>query len=220
MKSIRQVISVWMVIALVGLGLTTQAQRRTYRLTDRQVDQLIRRIETRADAFRSSLDLALDRNRRIDGTRTEDNINAYVRDFETATDTLRSRFNTRTSVAADVESVLRQAANIDAFMSRTRLNARAQSDWSLLKTDLNTLASAYNVSWNWNAQGYPPVGTPQTGPGRVGDRRLDNLIRRLEDNADRFRASLTAALDNSRLDGTRREDRINDFVREFETATD
>jgi signal transduction histidine kinase len=40
---------------------TAQAQVRAYRVTDRQVQTLINRIETRTDNFRSGLDRALDR---------------------------------------------------------------------------------------------------------------------------------------------------------------
>src|SRR5688500_17478708 len=108
MRSIRRIISIALVVALAGVGLTvtttTQAQRRAYRMTDQQVDQIIRRIETRTDRFRLGLDRALDRTR-IDGTRREDNINAFVRDFETATDQLRNDFNTRRSTTAGVEAV-------------------------------------------------------------------------------------------------------------------
>src|ERR687894_1390147 len=105
MNRVRQTISAALVIALVTLGVvnTTQAQRRTYRLGDRQVDSLITRIEQNTDRFRASVDAALDRGR-YDGTRSEDNINNFIRDFEAATDQLRALFNSRTSVAADVEN--------------------------------------------------------------------------------------------------------------------
>jgi hypothetical protein len=223
MNSIRQTISVLLVVVLVGLGLTTaEAQRRSYRMTDQQVELIIRNVETRADRFRASLNLALDRSR-IDGTNTEDDINRYVRDFETATDQLRTRFNSRRSVASDVENVLARAADIDRFMSGNPLTRRAQNEWSLLRTDLNTLANAYNVSWNWDNAGSLPTTTGGISqrPYRMTDREVEQIIRRLETNTDRFQSSLGTTLNNNnRIDNTRREDRINEFVREFEAATD
>src|SRR5215207_11478382 len=118
MNRIRQTISVALVAAMLGLGLASaQAQQRPYRMNDRQVESALRRVETDADRFRSSFSTALDRSR-WNGTSTEDQLNAYVQNFETATDTLRSRFNARTSVAADVENVLRQAAFLNDFMMR------------------------------------------------------------------------------------------------------
>ncbi|HEX8473385.1 MAG TPA: YMGG-like glycine zipper-containing protein [Pyrinomonadaceae bacterium] len=221
MNSIRQTISVLLVVVLVGLGLTTaQAQRRAYRMTDQQVEQLIRNVETRADRFRASLNLALDRSR-IDGTNTEDDINRYVRDFETATDTLRTRFNSRRSVASDVENVLARAADIDRFMNGTPLTRRAQNDWSLLRTDLNVLANAYGITGRWDAGvSLPTTGGISQRPYRITDREVERIIQRLETNTDRFQSSLGTTLDSSRIDNTRREDRINEFVREFEVATD
>ncbi|HEX7173912.1 MAG TPA: YMGG-like glycine zipper-containing protein [Pyrinomonadaceae bacterium] len=210
----------------LGMVSTAQAQRRTYRLGDRQVDSLITRIEQNTDRFRASVDAGLDRSR-YDGTRAEDNVNNFIRDFEAATDQLRERFNGRRSVAADVENVLAKAAFINDFMARTRLTTRAQNDWALVRTDLSALASAYNVVWAWDRQQstYPTPGTyPTTGGDqrayRLGDREVDTIIRRVEQNTDRFRASIDAALDRSRYDNTRAENNINEFVRNFETSTD
>jgi hypothetical protein len=45
-------------------------------------------------------------------------------------------------------------------------------------------------------------------------------IQSLENNTDRFRRSLDRALDRSRLNGTRAEDQINEYVDSFEQATD
>ena len=149
MNRIKQIFSLALVFVLAGLSMTAEAQRRPYRATNQQVGQLIRRIENRTDLFRTSLDAALDRSR-IDGTRREDNINQFVSDFESATNQLRDRFNSRRAVAADVQNVLDRAAVIDSFMRRNRLGTRAESDWASLRVDLNELARIYGVSWQWD----------------------------------------------------------------------
>jgi hypothetical protein len=228
MNKIRQTISLALVIALVGIGLTAtqaQMQRRPYRMNDRQVGELIRRVETSADNYRATLAAALDRST-YNGTSTEDDFNRFVQNFETATDQLRDRFDRRVSVAADVENVLRQASVINDFMQRNRLNRRAESDWTLVRTDLDALARAYNVTWDWtqtsSGYGQPTYGQPTVGtvPYRVNDREVDALIRRIENSSDRFRADLGNALNRSTYNGTRAEDNINQFVRDFENATD
>jgi len=221
MNRIRQTISVALVLALVSLGLATtaEAQRRPYRLSDREVGNLIRRVETSTDRFRASLDSALDRSR-YDGSNTENDINSFVQGFEQATDRLRDRFNTRASVAADVEFVLQRAAAIDGFMNSNRLTRRAQNDWAIVRTDLDALARAYGVTWNWNA---PTLGVgAQTGtfPSRVNDRQVGIIIGRIETRTDTFRATVDRALDRTRYDGTRAEDNINQFIQNFEQATD
>jgi hypothetical protein len=49
---------------------------------------------------------------------------------------------------------------------------------------------------------------------------VNQTIRRLETETDRFRRELDRALDNSPMDGTRREDRIEARAAELENATD
>jgi hypothetical protein len=212
-----------MVVTLAGLGFTAEAQRRPYRITDQQLQQLIRRIETRTDVFRQSIDATLDRSR-YDGTRAEDDINSFVRDFENATNQLRDRFNSRQSVVADVQNVLDRAAFINSFVQRNRLGARVTRDWANLKMDLDELAQAYGVTWNWANPSYPsstyPSGTTTTTgtPYRVSERELRQLIARIDTRASAFRNSMSSALSDSRYSGSNREGRINDLVANFDTA--
>lgn len=213
-----------MVVTLAGLGMTAEAQRRSYRVTDQQVQQLLSRIETRTTVFRSSLDASLDRSR-YDGTRAEDDINSFVRDFENATRQLHDRFDRRQSVAADVQQVLDRAAFIDSFVQRNRVGVRVQRDWASLRTDLNELANVYSVSWDWTSpssssgQTYP-TGTTGGAPYRVSDRELRQLITQIQTRADTFSTSLSYALNRSRYNGRNRQDNVNEFVRAFEEATD
>ena len=55
---------------------------------------------------------------------------------------------------------------------------------------------------------------------RTSDRQVRELLTRIANKSDTFKASLNIALDQSRYDGTRREDNINQFVSDFENATD
>ncbi len=159
MNRIRRIFSVALVLALAGLGMTAQAQINTTRVNNQQVRQLIRRIENRTDVFRASLDASLDRSR-INSTNAEDDINRFVADFESATNQLRDRFNSRQDVSADVQNVLNQSALIDRFMRRNRLGARPESDWASLRVDLSELARIYGVAWNWNNRNYPTSNNP------------------------------------------------------------
>ncbi|HZI19221.1 MAG TPA: hypothetical protein VEY09_11545 [Pyrinomonadaceae bacterium] len=227
MGRIRQSVSLALALAMISLGvISAQAQTRAYRMNDRQVDNLIRRVEQSSDRFRSSFAAAMD-NSRWNGTSTEDQLNNYIQNFENAADTLRTRFNNRRSVGADVENVLRQAAFIDDFMMRSNLGGRAQSDWAVVRTDLDALARAYNVTWRWNQTGTvgggygTGVGTGvNTAPYRVSDQQVEIVLRRIETRADSFRTSIDRALDRGRWDGTRAEDNINMFVQNFAQATE
>ena len=209
---------------------TTKAQvvGQPYRISDKEVEKIIRRIEQQSDRFRSSLDSALDKSR-FNGTRREDDINSFIKDFYEQTKRLRHQFDSHKSAAPDVQAVLERAARIDDFMTRNRLSSRAQDDWSTLRTNLDELAAAYSVSWHWEGYRteYPaptvsePIGTAVGGgiPYRVSDRDVEKILKRIEQQSDRFRSALDSALDKSRFDGTRQEDDINRFVKEFYEET-
>ena len=152
MSSSRRIISVVFALGVLLAGITTMAQQRGYRGTYQSVRNLISRIDSRATTFRNTLDAALDQSQ-LDGTNAEDNINTFVRDFDTAVDNLRQRFESRQSTAADAQEVLNHAALIDRFVNRRRLDARVQQDWSAVRLQLNQLATAYNVTWPTVARG-------------------------------------------------------------------
>ncbi len=202
-------------LAMAIFSTAINAQVRAYRVSDRQVQTLLNRIENRADLFKNRLDRALDRSN-IDGTRQEDSINYMVEQFEQATDRLKSNFDGRRSTAADVQEVLMRATMINRFMNNNNLQRNAQQPWNLLRADLNTLAGYYNVRADWNAV-YPVQG--QQPVYRVADRDVQMVIQRLESSTNRFRTQMGRALDNSNISGTNREDSINAMVSAFEVST-
>lgn len=53
---------------------------------------------------------------------------------------------------------------------------------------------------------------------RATPQEVDQLLRRIEVRSGQFRQSLASALDQSRIDSTRQEDNINEFVRNFELS--
>lgn len=55
---------------------------------------------------------------------------------------------------------------------------------------------------------------------RLSEKEMEGLLARIEQGADRFRSSLAQNLDVSRFDDTKAEDNINQFIKEFEAATD
>ncbi len=128
---------------------------RPYRVTDNNIQTLLRRLETRTDTYKREISSSLDRSISND-TRSEAAIINYVTEFENATDSLRRNFDSRRSTAADVEEVLNRGYYIDGFMRDYRLTGNAETQWRAIRTDLDTLATYYNVSWNWNRQ-YSPA---------------------------------------------------------------
>ena len=202
-------------ILFASVGLVNA--QRPYRVNDSQVQYLLNRIEQRTDNFKRDLDSALDSSR-LNGSDTEDMINGYVTDFENSTDALKDKFGSRSSVGADVEDVLNRASFINSFITRNRLNRTVQNSWNLIRTDLNTLARYYSVSWNWNNPVAPPVVSNR--PYRVNDTQVQTLLAGIETKTDNFKRAVDRSLDRSRLNNTNSEDSINRFITDFENSTD
>ena len=207
------------ILALFSMFASTalaQIPGQPYRIDDKEVRNMIRRIEQQSDKFRGSLDSALDKSR-FNGSTREDDINSFVKDFYEQTKHLHDQFERHKSTAPDVQTVLDRASRIDGFMRRYPLTPRAQEDWAGVKTVLNDLAAAYNVGWQW--EGYPGGASVSEVPYRISDKEVEQVIRRIEKQSDKFRSALDSTLDKSRLDGTRQEDDINTFVKNFYEET-
>jgi uncharacterized protein YukE len=210
------------VVSFLGVATRAHAQvvGQPYRISDKEVERILHRIENQANKFRHSLDAALDRSR-LNGTNREDDINAFIKNFDEQTKRLHDRFDDHKSVAADVEAVLNGAASIDQFMRRQHLNERAQNDWSTLRGNLDELAEAYNVTWRWESVAVlgpttVVTATPVGLPYRLSDKEVERMLHGIEQQSGKFRSSLDSALDRSSLNSTDREDDINAFVKEFD----
>jgi len=153
LKSMTAAVAVGL-LSVVSYPAAVHAQEPT-RLSDDQVERLLERIEQSADKFRSSIDDALDKSS-ADDSKVEKDINRYVEAFENATDRLESRFDDDKSSAEDVQEVLTRAASINSLMARQAFTDRAQADWRLLRSDLNELARAYGVTWEWRVVAVSP----------------------------------------------------------------
>jgi len=140
----------WEGVAVIGptTVVTATPVGLPYRLSDKEIERMLHSIEQQSGKFRSSLDSALDKSS-LNSTDREDDINAFVKEFDQEVRRLHDRFDDHKSVAADVQAVLDRAARIDSFMRRRGLTERAQNDWSALRANLDQLAEAYSVSWRW-----------------------------------------------------------------------
>lgn len=127
-----------------------QYQRRTYARTD--VERFIRDVEQSSKNFQHDFDTWLDRSR-LDGRPQEDTYNRQVQNLTSALSTLRSNFNRRNDwwlARSDMQRVLSAANEVNAFMGNRGVRGGLNRQWTALRTNLNTLANAFNL---------PQVGT-------------------------------------------------------------
>src|ERR1044071_569030 len=138
-----------------------------YSLNDYQMRQLIDRMSTRSTTF--SRNLRNDLNRRSYNDRNSvDEVRRQLSEFESALVQLRNRVNSRQSSSSDARNVLDRAAFLNTYIADRQLGYQTENSWTSLRTDLDQLASAYNIAWNWS--GYPDG---YQGPGRDTSSRRD-----------------------------------------------
>ena len=131
------------------IGLDVQAQPEPHRNNTRQVGNMLQQLERSSSRFRNSLNVELVQ-RSVDQTRPQNDISTFQAGFDLAIKQFRDQFTRRLAVGSDVEAVLQKASPINSFISQNTLNPRVKNDWASVRTNLNTLASAYAVSWQWN----------------------------------------------------------------------
>ena len=218
MSLLKSIGSVFILLVFsIVIGLNIEAQQQTNRHNTRQVRNLLQRLEQSSSRFRNSLNVALIQ-RSVDQTGPQNDVSTLESGFELAIKQFRDQFTRRLAVATDVESILQKASPINNFITQNTLNARVKNDWKSVRTDLNTLASAYGVSWQWSQVTQMKVDA--NGSFRLSESELNQLIQRVENGGDTFRVSLTDAFFQRPYDRTRSEGNMNDAVRGFKKATD
>src|ERR1044071_3604366 len=101
MKNSKRIMSVLMLWALAVIGVGAQTQQRSARVNNRQVTNILQRLEQSSNTFRASLNVALI-NARIDQTRPQNDINSFEAAFTSAKDELMERFTRSGAGAAEV----------------------------------------------------------------------------------------------------------------------
>lgn len=178
-----------------------------YNLSDAEMRQLARRISNRTNRFSQSFRLAINRSE-INRTAQEDEANRHLIALESATNQLVNRINNRQFNQADVRNILDHAAYLNSLIANYQFDANAERDWSVLRQELDQLAGASNVAWNWNTEPLPGgsgygidaqlTGTYRLDTSRSTDPRTaaEEATRRLPANQrDRVYQSLIARLE-------------------------
>jgi len=217
MKNLKSIITAISLLLFSAIALCAQTSPQSRRVTDPQVRVILQQLERSSTRFRTSLNSALVQSR-IDQTRPENDINTFASGFKATIHQLRSHLGSHLEGVAAVESVLRQASLINEFMARNPLNRQVQSDWSVVRRELNGLALVYEVSWLWNRPGVQP--TYLHGASSLSDVELNQLIQRLETGGASFRTSLTEAFDDTGYDHTSGEGNMNNALRGLKKETD
>jgi len=151
-----------------------------YNLNDYQMRQLIQRLDSRSATF--SRNFRMDLNRSNDRYSADD-IRRHLSEFETALVQLRNRVNSRQSTSSDAAEVLEHAAYLNNYVQERQLSYQTENNWSIVRQDLDTLASAYNIAWNWSTTPGSDSGGARadlTGTFRLNPSRGDDARRAVD----------------------------------------
>lgn len=123
-----------------------------YNLSDVQMRQLIQRIDTSTATF--SRAFRQDVNRFYGSDRySADEARRQLSSFESSLVQLRNRVNSRQSSSSDVTTLLNSASYLNTFVDDRQLSYRTENSWRVLRQNLDRLANAFNVAWNWQNSG-------------------------------------------------------------------
>ena len=115
--------------------------------SQQRVEELLERIEERADDFTNQLNKSLDRSR-LNGSRSEDNIAELARDLGDSTDELRREFDhndTRGENLPEAQRILGVATNINRLLRSRNFGGQTEATWAVLRSELNVLARLYGL---------------------------------------------------------------------------
>lgn len=162
-----------------------------YNLTDFQMRQLIQRLDSRSATFSRSFRLDLNRN---NDRYSADEIRRHLSEYETALVQVRNRVNSRQSTSADVRELLEHASYLNSYVNDRQLSYQTENNWSTLRQDIDRLASAYNIAWNWSQ-------LPDNDYGQNDGRRRDltGTFRLNPSRGDDARQAVDAATRNLSL---------------------
>jgi len=154
------------------------------RLTDKDIKQLLERIDNERDRFEDQLDGKLKRSI-IRGPGGEVDVERYVDDLQENVDKLKDRFTPQYAASAEVTTVLRQATDIQRYMSTLPPNFDGASEWNRLAASLGELAANYGTTL--------PLSEGQQAR-RLNDGEVKKAAEDVAKGADQFKKDLDSSL--------------------------
>ena len=200
------------VLALMLTSATPVSISAQYNTSESSVRELIRTIQSRSDNLRRTLQNSNSRGNLSSSQLYE--LNRLIGEFSSATTQLDQRLGTRRSSTSDVRLVLDRAALVDNYFANYRLGFAAERDWQALRSDLDRLALAYNMNWQWstgtNTGSYPTGSYPN-------EQQLRQLTQRIDTRTTNFSRQLRFDLNRRGYNG-RSANQVRSELSQFEAA--
>jgi hypothetical protein len=150
------------------------------RLTDKDVKELVSRIEQGRDRFDDALSGDFKR-KVVRGPNGETSVSNFLNDFQENIDKVEQRLKPGYAASAEVGTLLRQATIIQNYFKQNPSGTRAESEWNRLSSDLKALANAYGADF--------PL-AENAAIRRIGDGELATAVEQIAKQAEQLKKSL------------------------------
>lgn len=160
-------------LLVLGGALAIDAQGRYVgQYSNRDVSDIIRRMEENSDEFRTDFRRELDDSNLNSSTRNR--FNGYVAAMENAIDDLRRHFDRQDSWWASrsrVQTVVRNSQNVNTMMRSLPFERQLERQWNQLRNQINRVADTYDLpGLNGGGWGGGPWNPGNPGGGGGGNR--------------------------------------------------
>ena len=169
---------------VIAVAVTVSPVLAADRLTDRDVKELVARIEQGRDRFDDALDGRL-KDSIVRGPNGEVKVDRFLDDFQENIDRLEERLKPEYAASAEAAALLRQATLIERFFRQQPPGTKGESEWNRLATDLKTLAAAYGAEF--------PL-ADNASVRRLGDREVAAHAEQVAEAADQLKDAVDADL--------------------------
>lgn len=198
-----------------------QDQDLRSQLNDRQIQVILTRIRTNAETLLRAIDGAPPRGRALGNRARQTGDVAYiVQDLVQASVHLSDHVTRRQVTRTDVDDLLSRAHAVETALTQTPAPRAGQAAWTNIRRDIDRVAQAYSVDWDWNNPQYPGIpgtgvyqrltGTYELDPSRSDDpqRVIDTALRTIPaGNRARARRQLVDGLEPPTILAIDRNDR-------------
>jgi hypothetical protein len=213
MRTIRKTILQTLLVVVASLGMVEAGFGQFNSNSDNR--DIVRRIQTDITTLRNSAQNAVDR-----GNYRMNDLTRLLADLDAATTQLDRRLSYRRATTDDARLVLDRAKPIDDLFANNRGSRSGTfGDWQRLRSDLDQLAQAYNLNWQWTSDTGYPGGTNSGGynNSNLTDIQLRQLVQRIDSRTTTFSRSLRDDL-NRRYNDRNSLDQVRQNLSSFETA--
>ncbi|HSE31309.1 MAG TPA: YMGG-like glycine zipper-containing protein [Pyrinomonadaceae bacterium] len=199
-------------VAVLGLMFTAATPvsiSAQYNTSESSVRGLVQSIQSRTDNLRRTLQNS--RNRGNVSSSQLYELNRLIGEFSSATTQLDRRLGMRRATTSDVRLVLDRAALVDNYFANYQLAFGPEREWQALRSDLDRLALAYNMNWQWSS------GSSNTGnyPNEI---QLRQLVQRIDNRTTNFSRNLRLDLNRRGYNGRYSVDQVRSELSQFEAA--